>query len=142
MPEKYLFVHARGGDFFQLANTQGVLSYLYYQEALLKFSGANDLSVIVITDDLKNVDRISERINPDLILGSKDLNEWQALKLMSNAKGLVMANSTFSWWGGRIALENGCKVTLPSPWVKIDQLNIGDAFQHPSFLLTKSHFED
>lgn len=142
LPEKYLVVHVRGGDFFQLAKTQGVLSYAYYREALLKFSDTNHLSVILVTDDLQNVNRISERINPDLILGPDDLNEWQTLKLMSNASGLIMANSTFSWWGGRIALENGCMVVLPSPWVKIDQLNIRDAFQHPSFLPSTSHFED
>lgn len=142
LPTRYLVIHVRGGDFFKLSSTQGVLSANYYQEALLKFPGLSNLDVVIVTDDVDSVQRVSLEINPDFIIGPNDLNEWQTLKLMANAQGLIMANSTFSWWGGRMALEHGCKVFLPSPWVKTDQLSVGDAFQHPDFIPIKSYFEE
>lgn len=142
LPAKYVVVHVRGGDFFNLSSTQGVLSAKYYKEALSKFFDLSKLDIVLVTDDIDNAERVSVEIKPDFIIGPKTLNEWETLKLMSNAHGLIMANSTFSWWGGRIALEQGCKVFLPSPWVKIDHLNVGNAFQHPDFFPIVSSFEE
>jgi hypothetical protein len=44
------------------------------------------------------------------------LTASENLELMRLAKGFIIANSTFSWWGAFLSREKNCLVTYPSPW--------------------------
>ena len=59
---------------------------------------------------------------------------------MTRGGTLVTANSTFSWWGGRLALAGGAKVYIPSPWLNNPKIEVKDAFEHPDFKLISSFF--
>jgi hypothetical protein len=55
------------------------------------------------------------------ILTPSKVSELTALYLMSQSKILFIANSSFSWWGGYLALRNPeSRVIVPSPWLKGD----------------------
>ena len=141
LPTNYNLIHIRGGDFYKLKNTNGVLSAEYFLTALRSMDLARNTFLVVVTDDLENTKSICNELNPDLILGPEDLNEWQTLKVMSLSKSIVTSNSTFSWWGGRLALEMGGQVIIPRPWFKDSGIGEKDAFEHPGFIPIKSRFQ-
>jgi hypothetical protein len=140
LPDRFLVMHIRGGDFYKLKNSHGVLGVDYYKNAVNHINEIEKISLIVITDDLENAKNIYENLIPDLILGPNDLSEWQTLKLMSIAKYVITANSTFSWWGARIALENDAMILVPDPWFRDQGIEVKTAFYHPKFVLSKSSF--
>lgn len=140
LPNRFLVMHIRGGDFYKLRNSHGVLGIDYYKTALDFINEIDQPQLIVVTDDLENAKNVYEHFKPYLIFGPNDLNEWQTLKLMSMAKFVITANSTFSWWGARLALDNGATVLVPDPWFRNQRIDVNSAFHHPKFIPSKSTF--
>lgn len=140
LPESYTLVHIRGGDFHQHLDHFGMLTEQYYSSSLETVEPLSQRFRIVVTDDVERAEKLKS-IGADLILGPDDLDEWQTLKLMSGAEVVLTANSTFSWWGGRLALECGGRVLIPSPWFKNPKISVGSAFEHPNFEPSPSSFE-
>lgn len=119
-PKKnYNVIHIRGGD-----TTNGDFKHLgtllspnYYHSLLENLD--NGLSNIIVTDDEYWVSQIMKTVKfpPDtIILGSRKLSSWETLALMSDAKLVISANSTLSWWGSYICMKRGGQVVLPKPW--------------------------
>jgi hypothetical protein len=96
--------------------------------------------LIIVTNNIENARGVKKDTNPDIVLGPKGLNEWESLRLISSTKNLVTSNSTFFWWGGRIALASGAKIYIPSPWLKDSTAGVNNAFEHPNFKLVSSVF--
>jgi hypothetical protein len=74
--------------------------------------------LVIATDDLEGSAEIIKSLNPDFVLDPKYVSPWQTLKILSTAKCLVLANSTFSWWAGYISAEKGNSVVFPKPFYK------------------------
>lgn len=140
LPDLYTVIHIRGGDFYNLKARHGVLNLDYFKRALSLVDSRFKETVIVITDDIESTKKFCIELRPSLVFGPEDINEWESLKMMSNAACVITANSTFSWWGGRLALEHGAKVFIPSPWFKQDSVGVKNAFEHPKFLRVRSSF--
>ena len=141
LPEIFTLIHIRGGDFYELKGSNGVLAKDYYQRALSLIEGSLRGAVIVLTDDVQNAVEICSDLGPSRILGPESIGEWESLKIMSMATSVITANSTFSWWGGRLALEKGAKVIIPTPWFKDHVIGVNDAFEHPQFQKVPSAFQ-
>jgi len=140
-PLSYTVIHIRGGDFFDQKDSFGVLSSEYFKAAVNSLKDCDKSFIVVVTDDLARNKNIYESLKPNLIFGPADLNEWQTLKLMAMANVVITSNSTFSWWGGRLAFENGAEVVIPSPWFKNAEIGVLDAFEHPGFKTCTSSFQ-
>jgi hypothetical protein len=129
-------LHVRRGDFKSLKDTFGVLSSEYYARNLDR-----SLPTYICTDDEALVPDVQLATEAISVFGPSDLNPIQTLKLMSEASLVVMSNSTLSWWGGFLCMQNGGRAFLPKPYYKY--LN-GDAtnFELPGFTIAPSIFEN
>lgn len=119
---KYICLHVRRGDYSNHGKTKefhGLTKFSYYINGLkyLRSIGLN-YPVKLITDsqnEVLNLKTILQNLEfeVDLVKG----NEFEHLILMSQASGVVMSNSSFSWWGGYLALNLRSSVIIyPDPW--------------------------
>lgn len=125
-------VHIRQGDYGY--SSFAFLSPEFYQINQPQSNGP----VVVFTDrdDLPNEFKLAT--NPDYIFSPYDLSSEDSFALMSRAKELVIANSTFSWWAGFMALQKGSKVIIPNPWLK--DATAGTALNYPGMTQANSLF--
>lgn len=108
----YSVVHVRRGDYMKNLKSYGVLSEHYY-ERVLKLK---KYPLIVSTDDYKGAREIVAKLKPKAVFGPKELNSWQTLELMCNARQVFSANSSLSWWASYLAIKSGNESFLPQPW--------------------------
>jgi len=118
--KKVMGVHVRLGDY--LANPQfGQLSEDYYRRAVQKGLDNYEVdSIWVFSNDLlkaraqlKFLEEIGLEIN---WVDDSQLSSAELILLIANCAGLVLANSSFGWWGARLS-PNAVKFAVaPTPW--------------------------
>ena len=120
LAEMPLFVHVRLTD-YKVEEKFGVPSKEYYEKAIKSFmdSGSfsriwlfSDDSVLALTyipDEYHEIVKIVPEVG-----GSPT----QTLELLRYGSGYVIANSSFSWWGAKLAYKDNVRVVAPSPWFK------------------------
>ena len=117
--EKPIVIHIRRGDYLELENSFGVLPETYFTEAVKLLSEEDcQNNVWVFSDDSSYVKNHLKKLKVKRFpeLESKLSNE-EILLLMSQAKRLVISNSTFSWWAAAWAHPNS-KIVAPEPWFR------------------------
>jgi Glycosyl transferase family 11 len=140
---QYEVIHIRQGDTKTFRNLKrvGILSGGYYSSVLLRKIRVSEGSKrIVITDDKSGAHQVLRGIKYDALYGPDDLSPYQALKVMASAGSLITANSTFSWWGGLLAMENGAEVIIPQPFFISPELSADEALAYPGFSQAHSSF--
>jgi len=112
-------IHVRQGDYVQLSNTFGLLTSNYYHDAISEVNrNILEPTYFIFSDDVSAARKILEGANCEKIHfmnPPENSNPAESLLLMSKCKGLVIANSSFSYWS---ALLGGVKdlVVYPAPW--------------------------
>lgn len=103
-------VHVRRGDFLDVPRFHPTLSPEYYSNALsiLNTGEASKLPLVVATDDR----RYSHSLFQNVLISNGD--ELFDLELIAGSRFIIMANSSFSWWGA--FLSNAEKVICPRQW--------------------------
>lgn len=101
-------LHVRRGDYFT-AKEMRVIDVTYYKEAIKSFD--SNTTFVIFSDDINwcknNLDFIPKKIFIE------ERNDLKEMYLMSRLSGMIIANSTFSWWGAW--LGNQSKVVIPNP---------------------------
>jgi len=120
---KPIAVHIRRGDYLQPENDFiGALSKTYFLGAISKLKQdplykdsevwifSNDVPMVKteLGDDIKAVVRWIEPPSTS--------SEAESMLLMAKSRGLIMSNSTFSWWSAAIGEPD--RVIVPSKWFK------------------------
>lgn len=102
-------IHVRrtdyGGEFPRLSRE-------YYERAMCHFP---DLPALVVSDDPLGASQFLEGL-PVTVVTDTGRTLYQDLGLMTRAAGVVIANSTFSWWGAYLNIRTGVRVVAPSVW--------------------------
>ena len=115
-------MHVRRGDYMQSSTAayHGLCSdeyFLHGLEALRRQSG-RALPVALFTD---SPEHISSRLRSvaDLVVGP-DPGRHESIDLvaMSHASGLVLSNSSYSWWAGYLRERPDRVVVAPRPWFR------------------------
>jgi hypothetical protein len=115
-------IHIRRGDYLGKARKlHGVLSTLYYLRAVdyiqSRFPGAH---YFVFSDDPEWCKEHLEFLNSKKIISDQTRYEaWtpaQELILMSACSHNIIANSSFSWWGGWLNRNKAKIVIAPKRW--------------------------
>ncbi len=124
-----LGICVRRGDFLMLQDNHCVLTTEYYQEAIDTHFSNNIDSIYIFSDDLEwcrtifgnSVNYVQDTVGTQLFL-------------MTKMKHLIMANSTFSWWGAYLNSNNGV-IVAPDPWLgpAYDNENTNDVY-YPSWI--------
>jgi len=142
LDETVLF-HIRRGDYLEPRhrNKFGVLKMEYFLKIRDRYSLRNP--VIVTDDENLLANENVEELDPKIIVGPSELDQFEVLKLMSSAKLVVASNSSFSWWGAALSMHKGGSAILPRPWFKADSEN--DKVEHiylPNCSIAEAIFEN
>ncbi len=116
-----IIVHLRRGDYAQLSTSVGILGADYYFNGIRALNGSSSQKPIwIFSDDDKASSALSNQLKEMGIKNIKkgfELTDSETLKLMSLGCGIVIANSTFSWWSAFLGnYENN--VVAPQEWYK------------------------
>ena len=128
------FIHIRGGDYLQERNREifGSLAESYYSTIEETVEGNWNSEYVVFTNDRKHAIQVLPRIKEENILDSTSISVKETLAVMANCGIAVIANSSFSWWGGMASKLRGGKIVAPYPWRKIEMADptlISDLYQ-------------
>jgi hypothetical protein len=102
-------MHIRRGDFLGNKKTReyhGILSFDYYSRAINLLDIKNQ-DIHIVSDDFDHIGDLIARL--ESVFGKRfvvrhDLSdEVDALALMVGSQKLIMANSSFSWWGAYLS---------------------------------------
>ena len=119
LKEKPIVVHVRGGDYMNLKDSFGMLNIDFFDQALdLLTSQYGTQKIWLFSDDVERVRYFSANLSLtiDRTFCNDGLSSAETLKLMSMGKFLVISNSTFSWWAGRISSAD--RIIAPNKWFK------------------------
>jgi hypothetical protein len=139
---EYIALHFRRGDFSQFHPT-GLLDKGYYEEALNKIPAEDRkrLPIFGFTDDLERVQVLASELGVMQLFGRETSTAWQALKAISEAKHVVAANSTLSWWAAYIATRAGRQSYIPRPWFPDWHESIANCLEFQGTNIVQSVFE-
>jgi hypothetical protein len=120
-------VHIRRGDYLYKKEYHPVIPKSYYEKSISLFDPQN---VFVFSDDL---DWCKKNLSKKYIF--VDEPDWICLYMMSLCQNHIIANSSFSWWGAKMASWsfNHVNVINPKTW-------FGEAYNHDLSDLFPSHW--
>jgi len=139
---EYIAIHFRRGDFIS-HNPFGLLGKDYYVEALNRIPSADRaaLPIFGFTDDVENIKDLASELGVTQLFGPESSTAWQALKSLSEAKYIIAANSTLSWWAAYIASRSGRTTYIPRPWFPNWDESIVDCLEFSGANIVPSAFE-
>lgn len=116
-PIDQVAIHVRRGDYVNNPFYVDLMQTQYYSRAMDEFPNAEFL---VFSDDIEWCK------NQTIFSGcefSEGKTEIEDLNLMAGCRGIIMANSSFSWWA---AYLSNAKVIAPKAWYadKIDRTKL------------------
>jgi len=107
-PIDLVAVHVRRGDYVNNPFYVDLMKTDYYNWAMSQFPNDNFL---IFSDDIEWCKKNSKFTGCKF---SEEKTEIEDMGLMANCKGIIMANSSFSWWGA--FLSDSKKVIAPKEW--------------------------
>ncbi len=118
--EKPLVVHIRRGD-YRLEDNFGLLSADYYSQVIpTLFASGKYGKIWLFSDDLESAVKCipSELVDKVRPIEEIDKSPAATLQAMRLGYGYVIANSSFSWWGAFLSIQEGTEIHAPKPWFK------------------------
>jgi len=116
--EGFLSVHVRGGDYLKKNAAYVQLTSKYYGDAIDSVRDiCGNLPIWVFTDDVDYAKKTLSPFSDLYYLDNKSTSAAESMKLMSLAKGIVCANSTFSYWASIIS-DSASLIVAPNSWIK------------------------
>jgi hypothetical protein len=110
--KKTCSIHVRRGDYIRLNDFHTVQPIDYYEKSFNLIG--EDYEYLIFSDDIEwcknNFDFIK---NKHFIEGDAD---YENLYLMSMCEHNIIANSSFSWWGAWMNMNENKKVISPKNW--------------------------
>ncbi len=109
IPGDFVAIHVRRGDYVNNPHYTDLTATDYYEKAMSEFPNEN---FVIFSDDIKWCkNRFGLYVKN--IRYSEGRSELEDFNRMAGAKGIIMANSSFSWWA---AYLNEGKVVAPLSW--------------------------
>jgi hypothetical protein len=120
LKHKTCSLHVRRGDYIKLQNHHPLCDLNYYKNALSHID--NDVKILVFSDDIT---WCKNNFTDKRFIFIEDEKDIIDLYLMSMCDNNIIANSSFSWWGGWLNQNINKKVISPKKW-------FGDSKSHIS----------
>ena len=111
-------VHVRRTDYLLVANNAPALNISYQRKAMdVVRQKVFTPRWFIFSDDIEWCRKEFANLKDVVFVTGNDMEPWEDIRLMSECKHHIIANSSFSWWGAYLGDEGG--VTLyPKPWFK------------------------
>jgi hypothetical protein len=128
-------VHVRMGDYLNLKEIYDVIGLNYYVSAINKIKSDQPNAKFYLFSDSPEValNWLSPAIRFDGVISSPDnIQVGETLRLMASCRGLICANSTFSWWAGYMGTNflQMHKVIIPKKFTNFEKHTV-----HHNYLL-------
>lgn len=124
-------VHVRRGDYITdkaAIEILGACSSQYYNAAMdMMIEDISNPHFFIFSDDIAWA-KHNLSAAPDISFVSNEAgsNEYDDLRLMSLCKHIIIANSSFSWWGAWLNRNPGKKVIAPARWFEAPDYDTRD----------------
>lgn len=129
-------IHIRRGDYLKAGNQKlfgDICTLKYYQNAIQYIkSQINHPTFFIFSNDVEWVkDNLNLR-DSFCVNGNYGEQSWMDMYLMSKCKSLIIANSTFSWWGAYLSaaeiiicpqkfVNDNCSGEIyPTHWIRVN----------------------
>lgn len=123
--ENTLSLHIRRGDYLTISNVLPTVDLSYFDECL-KINGEYD-ALFIFTDD-KAWTR--KNLSYENMIIVDDLADYEELWMMSLCKNNILSNSSFSWWGAFLNVNQNSKKFAPSQWFgPAGEANFSDIYE-------------
>ncbi len=121
-------VHFRRGDYTKVRVSQyfGACSEEYYQKAIEIITSKTNIkpTLFIFSDDINWVkNNIKFKYDTEYVDINSGKHGFFDLELMKNCKHNIIANSSFSWWGGWLNENSDKIVVAPTPWLQDENKN-------------------
>ena len=124
--KKTIAIHFRISDYYNLQNFHAILGIDYYFKALKKMEeliedDINNYNILyfcqecddnIINKYITNLKKINEKYN--FVKVSNKIVNYEQMLLISNCDNIIIANSTFSWFGAYFS--NAKNIIYPNKW--------------------------
>jgi len=111
--KKNIAVHIRRGDYLNQEGEDISLSLAYYKKSLSQITDIENYNVIFVSDDIEWVKEQFKEFQSALFCSNHLMID---LQILMHAEILVLANSSFSWWGAYLNKKNA-RVYAPHYWL-------------------------
>lgn len=122
-------IHIRRWDYIENKKTNQfhwVCSIDYYKKAIKYIEKRIDKPIFFIFSDDIDWCKKNLQINWIFVDWNTWDKSWEDMKLMSECKHNIIANSSFSWWGAWLNSNNKKIVISPKKWVNNKNINTSD----------------
>ena len=118
-------VHVRRGDYVADAKAlakHGLCSLGYYRKAVEEIKCRVDKPQFYVFSDDPSWVRDNISLPDSVFVSDKGFAQEVDLSLIASCKHQIIANSSFSWWGGFLNPNIDKVVIAPSPWFDVESL--------------------
>ena len=114
-------IHVRRGDYLAAPEFNGICDIEYYKKGIAEIlkNGENHCFYIFSNDITwckQEIEPLLKGFRVEYVIGNTGKNSCWDMFLMTYCKNLIIANSSFSWWGAFLN-KTAKKVIAPYPWV-------------------------
>jgi hypothetical protein len=121
--EPFIAIHIRGNDYLDTSSIYHRLDGRYFENSLMSLrSELGSIRTFVFTDDYDYAREILKETPGLDFVDEKGLRASEVMILISMAKGMVISNSTFSYWAA--VINSGRFIVAPKYWflnTKVDE---------------------
>ena len=111
-------IHVRRGDYIKFPDVHTILDISYYRKALEYLRKRTNIhNIVVFSDDIPWCREYFKEKNTTFIEREEDHEE---MYLMSLCTHNIISNSTFSWWGAFLNINEDKIVVAPKRWFAPD----------------------
>jgi len=111
LKNKPVAVHVRRGDYLQLVDFHPPCSVEYYRDAMALFPA--DTIFLFFSDDISWCKENFVQDNVVFIEENEDILDFY---LISVCNGVILSNSSFSWWAAWLNERSEKKIIAPKKW--------------------------
>lgn len=124
-------IHVRRGDYATDPTTHahhGVCDRAYYNAAVQRMLHAQpDAGFFIFSDDPAWARENLRSVAPMTVVDhNQGITSFEDMRLMSQCKHHIIANSSFSWWGAWLNPDAGKKVIAPRQWFRDPTIDTRD----------------
>ena len=124
-------IHIRRGDYVTnsiVNKVHGTCGIDYYNNAVnLMIRKINDPVFFIFSDDIKWTKDNIKTDFPTIYVSHNGPNKgYEDMRLMTQCKHFIIANSSFCWWGAWLSRNKKKIVIAPKRWFKVEGKNSSD----------------
>lgn len=105
----YIGIHVRRGDYINNPFYVDLWETEYYEKAMTEFSGER---FMIFSDD---IEWCKQNFIGKEYSFNEDVVDYEAMNTLASCKGIIMANSSFSWWA---AYLSDAVIIAPKAWYR------------------------